>query len=174
MPWRVAKEIKLTVAQERILEQFAKGTHVELHLKERAKIVLLANEGYGNHQIERELQTTNNRVIKWRNRYNEKAIYLQDIEDKTPLKLKSEIIKILSDEKRPGAPPKFTDIQVASIIALSLEEPNEIGLPFSHWTRELIREVAIQRGIVENISLSQIGRFFKRKRFTAPSDERLA
>jgi len=174
MPWREPKEIKLTEAQERILKQFAQGTHVELHLKERAKIILLANTGYGNHQIERELRTTNNRVIKWRNRFNEKATYLKDIEDKTPLKLKAEITKILSDETRPGAPPKFTDIQVASIIAMSLEEPMELGLPFSHWTRELIREVAIQRGIVDDISVSQIGRFFKRERFTATSDQRMA
>jgi transposase len=174
MPWKKPKEINLTEAQERILKQFAQGTHIELHLKERSQIILLSNTGYGNHQIERELKTTNDRVIKWRNRYHEKAAYLQNIEDQTPLKLKAEIIKILSDEPRPGAPPKFTDVQVASIIALSLEDPMEIGLPFSHWTRELIREVAIQRGIVEDISLSQIGRFFKRKRFTATLDQRMA
>ena len=174
MPWKVAKEIKLTETQERILRQFAQGTHTELHLKERSKIILMANTGYKNHEIERELNTTINRVITWRNRYSEKAEYLQEIEEKTPLKMKSEIIKILSDEQRPGAPPTFTDVQVAAIIALSLENPLEIGLPFSHWTRELIKEVAIQRGIVKDISVSQIGRFFKRKRFTAPSDERLA
>ena len=170
MPWKVAKEIKLTELQERKLKQFAQGTHTELHIKERSQIILLANSGYGNHQIERELKITNNRVIKWRNRYNEKAEYLQTIEEKTPLKLKSEIIKILSDEPRPGAPPTYTDVQVAAIIALSLEDPSEIGLPFSHWTQELVREIAIQRGIVDDISVSQIGRFFKRKRFTAASD----
>jgi transposase len=169
MPWKEAKEIRLTEAQERILKQLAQGTHTELHLKERAKIILKANEGYRSHHIERELNTTINRVIKWRNRYNEKATYLQDIEDKTPNKLKSEIIKVLSDEQRPGAPPTFSDVQVAAIIALSLEEPSKIGLPFSHWTQELIKEIAIQRGIVEDISVSQIGRFFKRKRFTASS-----
>lgn len=174
MPWEVAKEIKLTEAQERILKQFAQGTHTELHLKERAKIILMANSGYGNHYIERELKTTNNTVIKWRNRYYEKTAYLQEIEEKTSLKLKSEIMKILSDERRPGAPPTFTDVQVAAIIALSLEDPSKIGLPFSHWTQELIREVAIQRGIVDDISVSQIGRFFKRKRFTAASDQRMA
>jgi hypothetical protein len=93
--------------------------------------------------------------------------YLTKIENETPLKLKDEIIKILSDEQRSGKPPKFTDCQVAAIIALSLEDPSAIGLPFSHWTRELIRSEAIVRGIVDGISLSQIGRFFKRKRFTA-------
>jgi len=170
MPWKVAKEINLTKSQERILKQFAQGTHTELHIKERSKIILMANSGYANHKIKRELNTTGNRVIKWRNRYNEKAGYLQDIENKTPLKLKSEIIKTLSDEPRPGAPPKFTDVQVAAVIALSLEDPSEIGLPFSHWTRELIREVAVQRGIVDDISVSQIGRFFKRKGFTAAPD----
>ena len=170
MPWRLPKEIKLTECQERIIKQFAQGTHTELHIKERSKIILLANSGYGNHQIERELQITNNSVIKWRNRYNEKTAYLQNIEEKTPLKLKSEIKKILSDEPRPGAPPTFTDVQVAAIIALSLEDPSEIGLPFSHWTQELVREIAIQRGIVDDISVSQIGRFFKRKRFTTTSD----
>ena len=58
MPWRVPKEIKLTEVQERILKQFAQGTHTELHLKERSQIILLGNSGYGNHQIERELKIT--------------------------------------------------------------------------------------------------------------------
>ena len=120
MPWKVAKEIKLTESEERILRQFAQGTHTELHLKERSKIILMANSGYKNREIARELNTTNERVIIWRNRYNKKVAHLHETEQKTPLKLKSEIIKTLSDEPRPGAPPKFTDVQVAAIIALSL------------------------------------------------------
>lgn len=72
----------------------------------------------------------------------------------------------LSDSLRSGASPTFTPEQVAAIIALSCEEPSQIGLPFSYWA-SLLRDVAIGKGIVTSISERQIQRFFKRSRPTA-------
>jgi len=164
MPGKKAKEIILSENQRRIIEQLANGTHTEQHLNYRAKIIVMAANGSTNDGIEVGLNLTNHTVIKWRNRFYESKENLDYIERETPHKLKAEIKKVLSDEYRPGAPAKFTDAQVATIIAISLEEPQALGYPFSHWTTELLQFASIDRGIVESISRNQIWRFLKRKR----------
>jgi putative transposase len=63
----------------------------------------------------------------------------------------------------------FRDEQIAAIIALSCEDPEVLGLPFSHWTPELLQIEAIKGGIIESISVRHVGRILKRKRFTAES-----
>jgi hypothetical protein len=87
---------------------------------------------------------------------------LNKIEKETPNKLRSAIIESLSDERRSGAPPKFTDSQAAALIALSCEDPEKLKLPFSRWTPEVLRVEAVKRNIVEDISIRQIQRFLKR------------
>jgi putative transposase len=164
MPHMTANPIFLTDNQKRILEQFANGTHTPQHLMNRAKIVLLAAKGNSNYSIEQELNATNHTVIKWRNKYFAAADKLEKIEKETPLKIKETIINVLSDDERPGSPSKFTDEQVAAIIAISLQEPQTVGYPFSNWSYELLKIAVVEKGIVDSISNSQIRRFLKRKR----------
>jgi len=165
MPRKTAKPINLSDNQKRILEQFARGTHKAQHLSQRAKIILMANEGSTNNDIERQLSLSNHTVIKWRNRFYDAFEKISKVEKETPLKLKDEIIKVFSDEQRQGAPTTFTDVQVAAIIALSLQDPQTLDLPFSHWTCDLLKDIAIDKGIVVSISASQIRRFLKGTRY---------
>ena len=113
-------------------------------------------------------------VRKWRNRYSDSFEELKKTETETPYKLRSEIQKVLSDTQRKGAPPKFKDEQVAAIIALSCECPSRFNLSFSNWTPELLQIEAIKLGIVESISVRQIRRFLKRKRFKSSPEPVLA
>ena len=46
---------------------------------------------------------------------------------------------------------------------MSLEDPQTLGYPFSHWTNELLQFAAVDRGIVDSISKNQIWRFLKKK-----------
>jgi len=53
---------------------------------------------------------------------------------------------------------------------MSCQKPDDLGLPFSHWTPELLKYEAIKRGIVSTISTSLVRVFLKRERFkTTPS-----
>lgn len=167
MPWNVAAKIELSEKQETILIQLEKGTHVPMHLKSRAQIILMADRDFSNNTIEENLAVSAEKVKLWRNKYSKNSTELNRIEIEAPHKLRAAIQEILSDNKRPGAPAKFTDEQVAAIIALSCEDPAIFGLPFSHWTPELLRIEAIKLGIIENISIRQIERFLKRERFKA-------
>jgi len=169
MPWRAASAVVLSEKQERILREFAVGTHTPLHFKIRSQIVLFAAKGWFNDTIESNMGIDAKTVKRWRDRYSNGFEELRKIETETPHKLRSKIQEILSDEQRPGGPPKFTDLQIAAIIALACEDPAKIELPFSHWTPQLLQIEVIKRGIVESISVRQIGRFFKRERFKAAS-----
>jgi transposase len=61
----------------------------------------------------------------------------------------------------PGPPGKFTPEQVVRILAVACEPPEKSGRPITHWTiPELVDEV-ITRGLVESISVSQVGRFLR-------------
>ena len=164
-----AKEIRLSDSQKKILTQMQTGTHNPQHYKQRAEIVLLASKGYSNNEIERMQKISGETITKWRNRYAANEKELEKIEEENPRKLRSTIEKIMSDEQRSGRSATFTDEQVACIVAMSCQKPEELGLPFSHWTPELLKDEAIKRGIVSTISTSQVRRFLKRKRFETAS-----
>lgn len=173
MPRKQAAQIKLSEHEEKILTQLKVGTHVAMHLKKRAEIVLLANSGESNNSIEIKLVISGETVTQWRNRYANSHKEITQTEIETPRKLRSVIEASLSDAPRPGAPTTFTDEQAACISALACEEPKTLELPFSHRTPTLLQTEVIKRGIVDSISARHIGRFLKRKRFKATFNERL-
>jgi len=163
MPCKIAKKIELSEKEELILTEHAKGTHTPLHLKIRSQIILMSAKGLSNNEIENNLKMSPKKVKRWRDRYGNKQEELKRIQTQTPHKLRKAIEDVLADEQRPGAPAKFTNEQVAYIIAMSCEEPSKFALPFSHWTPTLLREEVIKLEIVEDISVRQVGRFLKRK-----------
>jgi len=169
MARKQAQEIRISESQKKILTQMQTGTHSPQHYKQRAEIVLLSSKGYSNNDIERMLMISGETITKWRNRYAANENELRKTEEENPRKLRSNIEKILSDEQRSGRSAIFTDEQVACIIAMSCQKPEELKLPFSHWTPELLKDEAIKRGIVSSISTSQVRRFLKRERFKATS-----
>lgn len=166
MPWRKAAPITLSEKQEHILTEYAVGTHSELHIKIRSQIILNAGKGWSNNTIEKTMGIDPKTVKKWRDRYSLQYEVLKRIELETPHKVRSTIKDVLSDEQRSGSTPKFKDEQVAAIIAMSCEDPSKFDLPFSHWTPELLQIEAVNRGIVDSISVRQVGRFLKGERFT--------
>jgi DNA-binding CsgD family transcriptional regulator len=174
MPWKEASKIALSKQQETILRRLANGAHTPSHLQQRSQIILLANEGQYNNTIERTLKINPKTVKKWRNRYSLKSPEITQIEKENPRKLREAITQTLSDEPRAGAPPTYTDVQVATIITIACEDPHKYNLPVSHWTPSLLQQVVIERGIAAGISTSQIFRILKKERPTAPSQPSMA
>lgn len=66
---------------------------------------------------------------------------------------------MLSDAPRPGAPERFTAEQVASILAVACESPKLSDRPINRWTHRELRDEVVKRGIVESISVAQVGRY---------------
>ena len=174
MPKIEAKEIKLNEHEKRILTQMKNGTHTEQHMKKRSEIILRASDGESTRSISRAIKMDKGSVREWRNRYASASEELAKTEAETPKKIRGMIEKVLSDAPRPGAPSRFTDEQVACIIALACELPEKLGLPFSHWSPSLLQKEVISRGIVESISAVHVGRFLKGAGHKAAPSKELA
>jgi len=112
----------------------------------RAKIILLADEGYGIRETARQLKISRVQVQRWRKRWLE-ADCLVDVN------------LVLSDAIRPGAPATYTAEQICAIVAMACEHPEDSNHPISHWSQPEMANEAIKRGIVDNISPRSVGRF---------------
>ena len=159
-----AAEIILTQRQREILERLSNSTHSELHFKIRATIILKAVDGISNRGISKQMDINREVVGKWRSRYATASKLLEQIEIDSPKKLTETVKEVLSDKYRSGKPPKFTPEQVACIIDLSLQKPESVSVPMTHWTVNALRDKAIELKIVSSISSSQVERFLKRWR----------
>jgi putative transposase len=78
-----------------------------------------------------------------------------------------EIEKVLSDAERPGAPATFSEAQIQQIIAMATRQPQDEGVPVTHWSHEILAQTVMEKGIVPSISAAQIGRFLKGGHITA-------
>ena len=159
-----AAEINLTPRQKEILERLSNSTHSELHFKIRATIILKAADGIDNRVIAKQMVINRGVATKWRTRYANASKLLEQIEVDSPKRLTETVKEVLSDEYRSGKPTKFTPEQVACIIDLSLQKPESVGVPMTHWTVNALCDKAIELKIVTSISSSQMERFLKRWR----------
>jgi transposase len=159
--------VEVSNRQRLVLEALVRAASTSQQLAQRCRIVLMAADGGLNEHIAIELDVDRQRVRRWRRRWDCVSAVLAEAEHEgaTDKELRKLIETALTDEQRPGAPPKFTPEQVASIISLACEPPPDSGVEVSHWTpAELARE-AVRRGIVDSISPRQVDRFLARSPF---------
>ncbi|MCQ1531286.1 helix-turn-helix domain-containing protein [Lutispora saccharofermentans] len=114
-----------------ILNSFSSSRSLPSSLVKRSKIILLASQGTTNLEIAEIIDLHYTNVATWRNRFLHRLPVLREIEISTPENLQGEIIKILTDEKRPGASHKFTPEQIMKIIDLACKNPRELGYEVS-------------------------------------------
>jgi len=156
------KAIVLSTRQRKILERWASGRKVERDLSERARIILMSADGVSNEDQAARVgdHVDVQRIRRWRNRWVEQARGLDsaDAQGGPDKELSAKMRGMLSDAYRSGAPPQFSAEEVAQIMAVGLQKPEDCGVPVSHWTPSELRREVLRRGIVESISSRQIGR----------------
>lgn len=162
---RKSVSVVVSTRQRRVLEAVVATKLAPQQLVERCRIVLMSAEGVDNEDQADDLGVDRQRVRRWRHRWAKARAALVAAEDDgaTSKDLEKLIIGILADDKRSGAPPKFSPEQMAAIIALACEPPSDSGLPVSHWTPPELAREAIKRGVVESISPRQVDRFLARR-----------
>ena len=128
-----------------------------------------AEAGESNRLMAKQMNTTREFVQRWRTRWtqNKEVLIKLESEEKSSLYFEG-VLKILLDEPRAGHPIKFTAEQVCQIVAVACEKPEDSGHNVSHWSKKQLVTEVIKRGIVESISISQIGRFLKSGRYQTP------
>ena len=160
MPGTAAK-IVVSERQQSLLKEFSKSRTVGKGIVQRATIVLLGFAGLPNEEIALQVGLNRQQVGLWRQRWRDAWDSLCVWECTEPHRLREAILDLLSDAPRPGVPATFTAEQVTQIVALACEPPKLSGRPIDHWTLRELRDEAITRKIVEEISVSQVGRFLQ-------------
>lgn len=105
---------------------------------ERAQIIWRAHQGQRVPAIARQLGVCEATVRRWLKRFH------------------AEGVAGLQDAGRTGRPPTYTAEEVGAVIATSLTDPAQLGLPFASWTLDrLATYLGEERGIP--IKRSRIG-----------------
>lgn len=126
--------VKLTEDERETLEQWTRRGKSEQRLVERARIILLANQGRTNQQIATTLKTRTARVSKWRQRFGAKRL------------------SGLGDAARSGKPATYDASTEKRVLAL-LDEPAPKG--YSQWNGPLLAKA------LRDVSKDQVWRILR-------------
>lgn len=139
-----AERLPVVRATRKQLERLARSRRAPHALVERAKIILLAEQGRSSYAIARELRITEVTVRKWRTRFEARP------------KLSS-----LRDAVRSGRPPVFTPEQRAQVVRIACERPKDSKEKFRDvWTFSSLRDAAA-RELELPISRSEVWRILQ-------------
>jgi transposase len=83
---------------------------------QRARIILLSNQGYLSHEIAVQLGVHEKTARRWVGRFNKYGV------------------PGLEEGPRHGRPPVYSPHHVGEVIATALTPPDTLGLPFGSWT----------------------------------------
>lgn len=157
--------VPLSDRQRAILGRLARRATSPQRQVRRVRIVLAAADGQRTDQIARHCGLARETVQSWRGRWMAAAPRLAAVEADgcDDAELTSQIIAVLDDDARAGAPPTFSAEQICQIIALACEPPAASERPVTHWTPVELAAEVVNRGIVPRISARTVGRFLHRR-----------
>jgi putative transposase len=174
MPGMAAKVV-ITERQQEMLQTMVRSRSCPRGLAHRADIILLAFAGCQNEVIAERLDCERHGVGLWRRRWQQafpKLVVIECVEK--PAALRDAIEGVLGDLPRAGCGGTFTAEQIARILAVACEPPENSGRPVTHRTSRELADEVIQRGIVPSISARHVGRFLKDSRVEAAPEPVLA
>jgi transposase len=129
---RVARPVELNLEQRSTLERHARARSIPARLVERARIVLLAADGFQDKQIAEELHITPEKAARWRNRF-----------------LEGGWMALQKDAPRPGGPKTITDKRILQVIEKTTQEKPENA---THWsTRSMAAVMGMSEATVRRI-----------------------
>jgi|SRR5579883_684435 len=127
-----SEPIHLSPSEEQALLQIARGRCEQSRLVQRATIIVEAARGQSTKAIAKAHHTTRTTVRCWRRRYCER----RQAEPEGTVRSR------LQDSVRIGAPQTITAEQYVDLLALATTTPEQMGLPFTHWSsRDLASQV---------------------------------
>ena len=129
---------ELTGEETAAIKRLAHARTEAARAVERASIVWLARQGERVAAIARRLAITEATVRLWLKRFNKGGL------------------AGLADRPRSGAPPTYSPTQVGEVLAASLTNPSQLGLPFGCWTLDRM-EAYLNAEVGLPIKRSRIG-----------------
>lgn len=134
----------LSEAEQGRIEKIAHSRTEAARLVERAQIVWLSSQGWWVPEIADHVGLNEERVRRWVKRFNERGV------------------SGLEDQPRSGRPPTYTVDEVAAVIAASLTNPRDVGLPYGTWTLDRLaaylneqKGIAMKRSRIDEILINE-------------------
>jgi hypothetical protein len=159
MPGRAAKII-ITECQQDVLQTMARSRTCPQARAQRAHLILRAFDGWDNQDIAERLGCERHAVGIWRRRWAETFPRLVLIACcAKAAALPRAVEGRSSDWPRPGCPGQFTAEQIAPILAVACEPPEDSGRPVTHGTPTELADEVRRRGLVASMSPRHVGRF---------------
>lgn len=128
---------KLAGPEEELIEKLIGRAESDLPTN-RLRIIQLSAQGRKVPEISKEVDLHPINVRKWIHRFNQRGI------------------DGLRSGKSPGRPPLFTDSQREKITRIAAMDPRALGLHFSRWSLQRLRQYLIEQGIVQCISVETV------------------
>src|SRR3954454_1401242 len=116
--------VELPAEDRAELTRWTRASSLRAGLAQRARIVLLADEGVGTNEIVERVGVSKPTVIAWKKRYA------------------AEGIAGLEDRPKPGRPGQVDEVAVV----LATLEPPPTGLGVTHWSSRLLADHLSARG----------------------------
>ena len=124
---RIAPKIELTAEDKTTLAAWANGRKIPVRMAERARILLLADEGKRDLDIASELSITPEKAARWRKRFLTKGL-----------------AGLEKDAPRPGRAPSIAKATVDKVVRLTTQEKPANA---THWST---RTMAVAAGISDS------------------------
>jgi transposase len=130
----------MTDAEAQALRALAHSRTAQARVRDRARICWLSHQGQRGAAIKASLGIADGTVRLWITRCN------------------AEGLDGVRDRRRGGRPATYTAEQVGELVAASLTNPQDLGLPFASWTLDRLtaylneeRSIAIKRSRIGEI-----------------------
>lgn len=152
-------KIVLTENQKEVLISISQASKTSQGIAKRAQIILRFSKGESKYQLVKDGLGSHPTINKWIKVWRENQNRFK--KTKSNSEIKNVIFDVLKDAQRPGAPPKFKEYEVCNIIALACTQPEDEGVPLSHWSCRTLAKEAVRKGLVKSISFRHVANFLK-------------
>jgi len=144
MPRKTIFIVKLTAEDRDYLTQFIRRGKASARSLARARILLMADEGYSNKEIVEVIKVSRPTVNHIRKRYCQEGLD-----------------SAINEKPRSGAPPKIDGTIEAQVTLLACSKPPEGN---STWTLKLLADKIVELEVIESISTMTVQRILKKAR----------
>jgi transposase len=138
-------EVKLTQDEHESLSTYVTRGQKSAREINRARILLLANDGRKDQDIEKVLGVSRVTIYNMRKKYQSKG--------------DQHILDVLQDEPRGGRPMKFDSKVEAQVTMIACSAPPQGA---ARWTLHLIAEKLVQLDMVDTISHESVRSILKK------------
>jgi transposase len=138
-------DIKLTAAEQHMLDTYVSQGHKQARAINRARILLLSHDGMKGKEIAKVLGVSSTTISNIRKKYAQQEHHA--------------ILDVLQDEPRSGRPIKLDGKVAAHVTMLACATPPEGS---ARWTLHLLADKLVQLKVVSTISHESVRSILKK------------